>query len=395
MTKIIAVNLFLSKSLLKIIVSPAFLFLYMMLQSPILFYASAVEENRDQIKIIESNLSRERQQYKKFDSREKNLLIQVSELEQDVAEKREAIDALVGKIRISKREIRDLEKKQTRLEKSLQDTEIKAAKRLVALYKYARNGYFKTMAEVMDVKQLWQRMIYLKAISGQDRKELTKLSEEALNYKRSISKIRGEIAEKEAEEKKEGARLAALREDLEEKVIRLMRIHKEKGFYETAVKELQLAALDLKQTFTKIEKKKQYETRWFSRFSGSKGKLPFPLEGKIIRGDKFLGSKNLNFNNGVFIEGHDTEVKAVFPGRVDFSGRLKGYGEIVIINHGSRYFTVSAQLSERIKEEGDSVETGDAIGLVSQDGSLKRARVYFEIRKAGKNLDALSWLEKR
>ncbi len=395
MTKRIALNLGLSEPLLKVIVSPAFLFLYIMLQSPVIFCASAAAEDQDQIKIIESNLSRERQQYEKFDSREKNLLIQVSELEQDVAGKREAIDKLGKKIRLSKREIKDLEKKQTRLKNSLQNTEIKAAKRLVALYKYARNGYIKTMAEVMDMKQLWQRMIYLKAISEEDRKVLTKLSEEALNYKRSISKIRRRIAEKEAEEKNESARLVFLREDLEERVIRLMRIHKEKGFYETAVKELQLAALDLKQTFTKIEKNKQKNTTWLSRFSGSKGKLPFPLEGKIIRGDKFLGSKTLNFNNGVFIEGSDTEVKAVFPGRVDFSGRLKGYGEIVIINHGSRYFTVSAQLSERIGEEGERVDAGDVIGLVSQDGSSKKARVYFEIRKAGKNLDALSWLQKR
>ncbi len=395
MTKIIAVKLGHSEPLLKIIISSAFLSLYIMLLFPVNFHALAAGENKDQIEIIESNLSRERQQYEKFDSREKDLLIQVSELEQDVSEKREAIDELGKKICLSKREIRNLEKKQTRLRNSLQDTEIKAAKRLVTLYKYARNGYIKTMAEVMDMRQLWQRMIYLKAISEEDRKELTKLSEEALNYKRSISKTRGKIAEKEAEGKKESARLVALREDLEERVIRLMRIHKEKGFYETAVKELQLAALDLKQTFSKIEKKKQYNTTWFSRFSGSRGKLPFPLEGKIIRGNKFLRSKTLNFNNGVFIEGSGTEVKAVFPGRVDFSGRLKGYGEIVIVNHGSRYFTVSAQLSERIKEEGDSVESGDAIGLVSQDGSSKKARVYFEIRKAGKNLDPLRWLKKR
>ena len=75
-----------------------------------------------------------------------------------------------------------------------------------------------------------------------------------------------------------------MREDLEENVIRLMRIHKEKEFYETAVNELQLAALDLKQTFSKIEKKEQYQTTWFSHFADAKHKLPFPLKGKVIRG---------------------------------------------------------------------------------------------------------------
>jgi len=97
----------------------------------------------------------------------------------------------------------------------------------------------------------------------------------------------------------------------------------------------------------------------------------------------------------VFIESSDTDVKAVFPGRVDFSGQLKGYGEIIIINHGSRYFTISAQLYQRTKEEGDEVDSGEVIGFVSQSGSSKKTRVYFEIRKAGKSLNPLSWLKKR
>jgi len=280
------------------------------------------------------------------------------------------------------------------LKASLLDTEIKAAKRLVALYKYARKGYVKTLADVMDMEQLWQRVIYLRAISEEDRKALTKLAEEVLDYKTEISQIKEKIARKEAVEEQENERLAAMRGDLEEKVIRLMRIHKEKEFYETAVKELQLAAMDLKKTFSHIEKKKQYKTTWSSGFADAKRKLPFPLEGKIIRGDKFLGSKNQNFNKGVFIEGSDTEVKAVFPGRVDFSGQLKGYGEIVIINHGSRYFTISAQLYQRTKEEGDEVGSGEVIGFVGQSGSSKKARLYFEIREAGKSLDPLSWLKK-
>ena len=67
---------------------------------------------------------------------------------------------------------------------------------------------------------------------------------------------------------------------------------------------------------------------------------------------------------------------------------------MVIINHGSRYFTISAQLSERMKEEGEQVKSGEVIGLVGRNGSSRNARVYFEIRKAGKSLDPLVWLKK-
>jgi septal ring factor EnvC (AmiA/AmiB activator) len=86
-------------------------------------------------------------------------------------------------------------------------------------------------------------------------------------------------------------------------------------------------------------------------------------------------------------------VKAVYAGRVDFSGSLKGYGEVVVINHGARYFTVSAQLAQRKKGEGEMVTAGEVIGALGKGTSAKDSRLYFEIRKGGGNLDPLRWLK--
>jgi len=366
-----------------------FLSLYIFSLTSPLVPVSNADGNQDQIEIIKSNLTREKQKFEKFDSREKDLLSQVSELEQEVVERRSAIEGLKENIRAKKNEIGKIKNKQAQVEQLLHETEIKAANRLIALYKYARNGYLKILANVVDMPQFWQRVVYLKAVSRQDRIELSKLADQCLRYRTVIADLADQIEKKESEEKKEKTRLAALREDLEKTVIRLMRIHKEKEFYETLVKELQLATKDLKQTFTDIEKKTRHQTTWTSRFAESKKNLPFPLEGKVIRGDKLLGSRNLNLNKGVFIEGSDTEVKAIYPGRVDFSGQLKGYGEIIIINHGSRFFSISAQLSKRLKQEGDVVKSGDVVGLVEKNKTTKKARLYFELTKAEKGLDPL------
>jgi septal ring factor EnvC (AmiA/AmiB activator) len=54
---------------------------------------------------------------------------------------------------------------------------------------------------------------------------------------------------------------------------------------------------------------------------------------------------------------------------------------------------VSAQLSKRLKEEGDMVESGDIIGVAGRSGTKTKSRLYFEIRKAGKSLDPMSWLK--
>jgi len=357
------------------------------------FFISIVFADQDQIEIIESNLTKEKQKYERLDSREKDLLGQLSAYEQDVAESRRSIEKLRERIRADKLETARFEKKLIDLEGALGDAESKGSKRLVSLYKYARKGYVRALASVMDFGQFRQRVKYLRAISQEDHNELSRLVKEVSRYQVLILQLREKIAQKKYDENQEKARLLAMRKDLEEKVMHLMKIHKEKEFYETAVKELELAAQDLKQTFTKIENNKKYETTWSSGFEDAKGLLPFPLEGKVIRGDRLLGSSHRHFNKGVFIEGGDKEVKAVFPGRIEFSGQLKGYGEIVIINHGSRFFTISAQLSQRMKEEGDTVETGDVIAIAGQNGAVKKARIYFEMRKAGKNLNPLEWMK--
>jgi murein DD-endopeptidase MepM/ murein hydrolase activator NlpD len=190
----------------------------------------------------------------------------------------------------------------------------------------------------------------------------------------------------------ESNRMAALKEDIDRRVILLMKIHKEKEFYQTAVKELELAAQNLKETLVNLDKRGEGEPlRLPSRFEESRGKLLVPLNGKILRDQSSLGQYG---SKGIFFEASSgAEVRAVFPGRVDFSGPLKGYGQVIVINHGSRYFSVSAQLARRYKEAGESVKAGEAIGALAEIKSIDRPRLYFEIRQGAATLDPLKWLK--
>jgi septal ring factor EnvC (AmiA/AmiB activator) len=171
-----------------------------------------------------------------------------------------------------------------------------------------------------------------------------------------------------------------------------MKIHKEKEFYQTAVKELEVAAQNLKETLLNLDKKGEGKPVALpSSFEESRGKLPLPLNGKIIR-DQSPSSQN--GSKGIFVEAPSgAEVRAVFPGRVDFSGAVKGYGQVIVINHGSRYFTVSAQLARRYKEAGESVNAGDVIGSLADIKSMEGSSLYFEIRQGAGNLDPLKWLK--
>jgi septal ring factor EnvC (AmiA/AmiB activator) len=88
-----------------------------------------------------------------------------------------------------------------------------------------------------------------------------------------------------------------------------------------------------------------------------------------------------------------TQVVSVGEGAVAFAGWLKGYGNLVIVDHGSGYHSLYAHLGELSVEVGNEVQEGEALGSVGDTGSLKGAYLYFEIRKQGQAVDPLPWLK--
>jgi septal ring factor EnvC (AmiA/AmiB activator) len=86
-------------------------------------------------------------------------------------------------------------------------------------------------------------------------------------------------------------------------------------------------------------------------------------------------------------------VRAVASGQVRFAGWFRGYGKMVILDHGDQYFTVSGHLDEIRVSVGDAVEAGQVVGTAGDTGSLAGALLYFELRRGGEALDPAEWLE--
>jgi septal ring factor EnvC (AmiA/AmiB activator) len=230
----------------------------------------------------------------------------------------------------------------------------------------------------------------------EDRRALKALVAKRDAQEKRISLLRTQLSRTQSTRKEAQEKLAALKKDLEDKVILLMKTHKEKEFYQTAIKELEAGAEDLKNTLLDLEKRPaRYggEMRT-SAFVGEKGRLPLPLKGRVLQGKQVLGASAGRIRRGIYIESKgDEEVRCIFPGRVAFSGSLKGYGEMIIVNHGSRFFTIFAELEERMKKSGDQVKEGDVIALVGPRDHSGMARLYFEIRHGEAILNTTKWLK--
>jgi len=354
------------------------------------------EDKQHEIEELEKDLVRERDQFQKFGEKERTLLEELSDLDKEISERRGNLRELQGKLRETKKTFKERETKLRHLENSTVNVEERLGKRLDAFYRYAKRGFLRTLATSAGLDQLRQRIKYLQIIMAGDSQLVREMSALQKECREQISFAKDEMMEVERLEQEETKAFASLRRDLDKRVTLLMRIHKEKEFHETAVRELESAAKSLRDTLVSLDRSQENRQRRDLPvdFDQSMGKLPLPVRGKIVKEGRHAGSGGQNGQKGIYIEGAaGAEVKAVFPGRVEFSGQMKGYGEMVILNHGSRYFSISARLAKRNRKEGDMIKAGEVIGFLGASDGANPPKLYFEVRQGENPLDPGKWLK--
>ena len=126
-------------------------------------------------------------------------------------------------------------------------------------------------------------------------------------------------------------------------------------------------------------------------FAQRRGALRRPLDGKVL--SAFGGRLPDGRSSQGWLIGADVgaNVAAVAAGRVAFADWLKGYGLIVILDHGDGYMSLYAQNDSLLKEVGDWVAAGDALAGVGTSGGQSDAALYFELRHNGRPVDPKAW----
>ena len=129
-----------------------------------------------------------------------------------------------------------------------------------------------------------------------------------------------------------------------------------------------------------------------TNFASLKGKLNLPVRGEIT--NRF-GSSRADTGiswKGLFIRATEgSEVKSVASGQVVFADWLRGFGNLIIVDHGSGYMSLYGNNQAVLKQVGDNVKGGDTIAAVGNSGGNEQHGVYFELRHQSKPFDPLSW----
>ncbi len=321
--------------------------------------------------------------------------IAIDNMTKNISSLRNELEAVSGQIARISGEI-------TTLDCKIEESERYLSRRLVALYKLNQLGVIHVLASVDSMYEIIQRKMYFERILASDKKEIDSLVEN----RNRLNQLQSNLNEKKQKQKQGEKSLKDQIENIsferQKRAKLLDEIRSKKSLEIAAVKSLEEAAKQLDNTIKSMTVKtggaNLLQKDLFKDPELFKGLLNFPVRGKIISsfGTYHDPKYNIaNFRSGIDFKTEQGEpIRSVISGKVIYSGWFKGYGNMIIIDHGKSYYTVYAHLEERFKSKGDSVEADEVIASAGDTGSFSGTGLYFEVRRHGKPLDPLEWFKK-
>ena len=323
----------------------------------------------------------------------------------------EAVEALDRVIAELAREVRHVQRVADRARETLEKVKTEAQEirkrrevlqramsgRAVALYKAGSAGPVRLLFAGEGVRGFLSRLRTLKLLLGHDAELLERHRVESAALLDAETRARDALQHRDealAQLRKRSDQLARERGAKQSVVARL---HLDRTRERAALVELEAAAQALEETLATLQQAPPPPRSIAGPpFESLRQKLAPPVDAQIVKSFGLVVDAEFRtetFRNGVDFDAPlGTEVQAVAGGHVRFAGWFRGYGKLVILDHGDDYFSVLGHLAEIRVELGDEVRPRGVIGTVGDTGSLSGPNLYFEIRHGGEPQDPRHWL---
>jgi murein hydrolase activator len=364
--------------------------------------SKGVDQSKKELGGIKKKIQEEKQRVQEISKKETSVISQLNTLDRGLSEREKELKSLKQKLAGVDKKVQRANQDLGSLSSNIDAQEKLLLNRLVALYKFGEVEAPQLLFSSGSYEDFLSSRRYLTSILDQDRQmidDYRKRKTVVGSYQRQLKEDEQELKglKKKAEQKK-----GEIQTDLLQKGKLLDGVRQEKQIHLAAIRELEAASAQLQGLLNRLEKElhdKAKEKAFVPSgkgFNALRGRLPFPVRGKIL--SSFGKNENPKFNTFTVQKGIEIEaplgagVRAVYDGRVLYSDWFKGYGKILIIDHGDGYYTLSGHASTLLKGVGEEVRAGDVVALVGDTGSLKGPCLYFEIRQRGKPLDPMEWL---
>ncbi len=369
-------------------------------------HGQSIDDQEDALKEVKRKLSEARARASELKGQEKGILGQLERTAEQVRLTRQVLSALRQKEARLNKELKTLGEQLLTTESQLVKQEALMAVRLREIYKKGGLYQWEVLVSERSFADMAKRYKYMSLITEQDRKlydnidgqkrEIVRDKQDRESKLMTLAQVKGET-EREA---------SNLSDDEAQQKKLLGRVQREKTSKEELVKELQESAKKLQRIIDRLEKERKAELARSrnthvpaapSYLERNQGSLNWPADGRLHSSFGLKKHEKYNTyiqNNGIdILSSAGAPVRSVAAGKVVYAERFIGYGNVVLIDHQSGFYTLYGNLSDILVATGSRVEIFQQIGTVG--GSVDGPILHFEVRKGGKPVDPLQWLNKK
>lgn len=379
----------------------------------VLLATAAGADVRDQLRGVKKEIKERKQLLKKTAKVEQQVSGELQTIDRNLKQKEAQFASLAKELQGVERTISKTETEINAVKDEVEQKKHEIERRLVAVYKAGEIGNVRIFYSSESFPQMVENLRYMKSVIENDRKlfadynkkiaELSKLKAVLENDANRKERLKISINQKkqeiEGEKSNKAAYLVKVRQDKQAHLASLRELQANAGRLQAMVRKLE--AMSRKSYTSKAQKPSSTGTSPAvppvsdKGFGAQRGRLSLPVGGKIVSG--FGRHKHPEFNsytvsNGISIAAPSgADIKAVYEGKVIFANYFKGYGNMVIVDHGGGFFSLYAHASRIAKRVGAEVARNETIASVGDVDSPRGDMLYFEIRYQGRPVDPASW----
>jgi murein DD-endopeptidase MepM/ murein hydrolase activator NlpD len=354
-----------------------------------------------QLKKIEGQIKASNQKLKEANKKEQVFIREISNLSNKLAEAEQRLNVTVLKRNQIANKLLETTEMINETEAKIERAKRLLTSRMVAVYKFGGASEFNLFMSANGAQDALATSYLLARIANQDKELIRELQVQKANLDKAREELVRQKAELESRNKELETHRASIQKTSKERSKLLEKIRKDKALFLAEQDELLKASGELKGKVNELlaaKKKMQQANKSAATpiyFKG--GKLAWPLRGKITSpyGTRIHPVfKTKATHTGLDIDGlRGDPVRAAMDGEVLYTGWLRGYGQVIVLDHGGNLTTVYGHLSGIDAMENSKVKTGDIIGRVGATGIATGPHLHFEVRVNGNTTDPIRYLQ--
>lgn len=335
------------------------------------------------------------EQRRTVEAQKGGVAVELREREMKIAAAAREVRAFDATLADQQDELTRLETQRATLEAKLRTQRAALAALLRSAYALGRHEELKLLLQQDDVGAIARVLAYhryfqrarvgrIDALLG-DLSDLARVQDDIVKQNAAVAATRAarqeEVVALERDRAERMARLTQLNATLNDQQARLAALGKDEQVLAELLEKLRDVFADIPKQIAAAEP-----------FERRRGRLVWPLAGKVAVGFGASDDSGRAISGIVIAAKTGSEVHAVSHGRVAYADWLKGYGLLLILDHGDGYMSLYGYNETLLRDVGDWVDTDAPIATAGSSGGRKTPSLYFELRQKGRPIDPRGWL---